>query len=145
MDPAVITVTHSPHTTLSLPLLKCFPDPRQPLTVACRSPVAGPRPTGVTGHADCLVDVSPQAYPVKDGYQGAESALEPSGFLRDNHPVVGVKHRRLMSSLPSCLSLIRSLCHQPLYPVPDDRVHCHIEKYPSIIKTFGNFKNDTQD
>ena len=31
------------------------------------------------GHADCLTDISPQAYPVEDGYQGAESALEPGG------------------------------------------------------------------
>ena len=81
----------------------------------------------MTGHADCLVDVSPQAYPVKDGYQGAERALEPGGVRRDNHPVVGVKHRQLVSSLPSRLSLLLSLCHQPLYPVPDDRVHYQIE------------------
>ena len=33
----------------------------------------------LVGHADCLVDISLQAYPVEDGYQGAESALEPFG------------------------------------------------------------------
>ena len=113
--------------SLSLPLLKCFSDPCQPPTVTCRSLVAGPRPTGVTGHADCLVDFSPQAYPVEDGYQGAESALEPGGVRPDDHPVVGVKHCRLVSSLPSRLSLLRSLCHQPLYPVPEYSVHYHIE------------------
>ena len=32
----------------------------------------------------------------------------------------------VVSSLPSCLSLFRSICHQSLYPVPDDRVHYHI-------------------
>ena len=95
-------------------------------STTCCSQVAGPRPTGVTSHAECLIDLSPQAYPVEDGYQGAESALEPGGVRRDDHPVVGVKHRRLVSSLPSRISLLRSLCHQPLYPVPEDRVHYHI-------------------
>ena len=113
--------------SLYLTLLECFTDPRQPLTVTCRSPVDEPRPIGVTCHADCLVDVSPQAYPVEDGYQGAESALDPGRVQRDEHPVVCIKHRQLVSSLPSCLSLLHNLCHQPLYPVPDDRVHYHIE------------------
>ena len=58
--------------SLSLPFYICFPHPRQPPTVAPLSPVSGPRPTGVTGHADCLPDISPHAYPVEDGYQGAE-------------------------------------------------------------------------
>ena len=31
----------------------------------------------MTGHDDCLIDICLQAYPVEDGYQGAESALEP--------------------------------------------------------------------
>ena len=77
--------------SLSLQFSICFPYPRQAPTVACLSPVAGPRPTGVTGHADCLPDISPQAYPVEDGYRGSESALEPGGVRRDDYPVVGVE------------------------------------------------------
>ena len=79
--------------SLSLSFLKCTPNPRQSPPVPLRGPVAGPRPTGVTGHADSLIDVCPQAYPVEDGYQGAESALEPGGVRHADHPVVGVKHR----------------------------------------------------
>ena len=76
--------------SLSLPFCVCLPYPRQPPTVARLSPVSGPCPTGVTGDADCLPDISLQAYPVEDGYQGAESALEPGGVRRGDHTVVGV-------------------------------------------------------
>ena len=113
--------------SLSLPFCICLPHPRQPPTVARFGPVSSPRPTGVTGHADCLPDISPQAYPVGDGYQGAESALEPGGVRRDDHIVFGVENRRLVSSLPSRLSFLLSLFDYPIYPVPDDRVHHHIE------------------
>ena len=56
-----------------VPLCCGLPHPRQPPTVARLSPVSGPCPTGVTDHADCLPDISPQDYTVEDGYQGAES------------------------------------------------------------------------
>ena len=102
--------------SLSLSFPELTPDPRHSPPVSLRCPVAGPRPTGVTGHADSLIDVCPQAYSVKDEYQGAESALEPGGVRRGDHPVVGVEHRQLVSSLSSRLSLLFSLCHQPLYP-----------------------------
>ena len=71
--------------SLSLPLCIRLPHPRQPPTVPRFGPVSGPRPTGVTGHADCLTDIGPQAYPVEDGYKGTESALEPGGVRRDDH------------------------------------------------------------
>ena len=69
-----LPVRHS----ISMSFFECTPDPRQSLPVSLRGPVAGPHPTGVTGHADSLIDVFPQAYPVEDGYQGAEIDLEPS-------------------------------------------------------------------
>ena len=40
--------------SLSLSFLVCTPDPRQFPPVSLRGPVAGPRPTGLTGHADSL-------------------------------------------------------------------------------------------
>ena len=103
--------------SLSLSLCIHLPQPRQPPTVARFGPVSGPRPTGVIDHADFLPNIGPQAYPVEDGYQGAESALEPGGVRRDDHTVVGVEHRRLVSSLPSRLSLFRSLVDYPIYSV----------------------------
>ena len=81
----------------------------------------------MTGHADCLIDVCPQAYPVEDGYQGAEITLEPGRVRQDDHTVVGVKNRQLVSSLPSRFSLFFSLVDYPVYPVSDDRVHQHVE------------------
>ena len=48
----------------------------------------------VTGHADCLIDICLQAYPVEDVYQGAEIALEPFGVQRADHPVIRIKYRR---------------------------------------------------
>ena len=56
-----LPVRHS----LSLPFCIRRPRPRQPPTVARFGPVSGPRPTGVTGHDDCLPDSSLQAYPVE--------------------------------------------------------------------------------
>ena len=106
-----LPVCHS----LSLPFCIRLPHPRQPPTVACMGPVSGPRPTGVTGHADCLPEISPQAYPVEDGYQVTESALEPGGVQRDDYTVVGVENRRLVSSLPSRFSLFHSLIDYPFY------------------------------
>ena len=61
--------------SLSLYFLESSSDPRQSPPVSLRGPVAGPRPAGVTGHSESLIDVCPQAYPVEDGYQGAFSAL----------------------------------------------------------------------
>ena len=113
--------------SLSLYLCICLPHPCQPLTVPRFSPVSGPRPTGVTGHADCLHDIGLHAHPVEDGYQGAESAPEPGGVRRDDHIVVGIKNRRLMSSLPSSFSLFFSLVDYHVYPVSEDPVHHHIE------------------
>ena len=101
--------------SLSLSLCISFPQPRQPRTVHRFGPVSGPRPTGVTGHANCLPDISPQAHPVEDGYQVAESTLDPGGVRRDDHTVVCVKNRQLVSSLPflspfsSALSTIPSI------------------------------------
>ena len=81
----------------------------------------------MTGRADCLPNIGPQDHPVEDGYQGAKSALEPGGVRRDDHTVVGIKNRQLVSSLPSRFSLFFSLVDYPVYPVSDDRVHHHIE------------------
>ena len=77
--------------SLSLSLCISFPQPRQPPTVRRFGPVSGPLPTGVAGHTDFLPDVGQQAHPVEDGYQGAESTLEPGGVQRDKHTVVSVK------------------------------------------------------
>ena len=68
-----------------------LPQPCQPPTVSCFGPVSSPCPTGVTGHANCLPEIGTQSHPVEDGYQGAESALEPGGVQRDNHTAVSVK------------------------------------------------------
>ena len=80
--------------SLSLSLPKLVPFPRYSPPVPLRGPFAGPCPTGVTGHADCIIDICLQAYPVKDGHQCAESALEPFGVRRADHPVICVEYRR---------------------------------------------------
>ena len=91
--------------SLSLSICISFPQPRQPPTVRRFGPVSGPLPTGVAGHTDFLPDVGQQAHPVEDGYQGAEITLEPGGVRQDDHTVVCVKNRQLVSSLPSRFSL----------------------------------------
>ena len=75
--------------SLSLSIPKWYPLPRYSPPVPLCSPVAGPLPTGLAGHADCLIDIFLQAYPVEDGYQGAESVLEPK-YVSENRPVIYV-------------------------------------------------------
>ena len=113
--------------SLSLSLYISFPQPSQPPTVRRFGPVSGSCLTGVADHADCIPDVGQQAHPVEDGYQGAESTLERGRVRRDDHAVVYVKDRRLVSSLPSRLSLFLSLVYYPVYPVSDDHIHHHIK------------------
>ena len=106
-----------------LPLRVLPPHPRYPPPVRLLCAVSGPRLTRVTDHTDRLPDVSQEAHPVKDGYQGVKHALEPGGVQRDDHAIVGVEDCRLVSDFLSRFTFSLRLVYQSVHPVPDDCTH----------------------
>ena len=63
---------------IPLPFSIRVPFPRKPPPVRRLSYVSR-RLAGVAHHADCIPDISMQAHPIKQDYQGVKCALDPDG------------------------------------------------------------------
>ena len=82
---------------------------------------------GAAEHADCLLDIGPQAHPAKQANQGVENTLAPAGVRLGNHAIARVEEGSLMHTLLSTLApLIHArnpCCHQAAH----HQIHHHIE------------------
>ena len=77
-------------------------------------------------HANYLPYIGPQSHPIKQSYQGAKCALEPSRVRRCNHTIVRVEEVILIPTLFSTLALLFCALFHHRHPVTHHCIHHHI-------------------
>ena len=97
------------------------------LSPVCHLQLHSCRLERVSDHSGCLPNVSLQAHPVEQLYQGAEAPLEPSWVRWRDHTIIRVEDEILVSHLLSAPApLVRALQNN-CDPISHHRIHHHVE------------------